>query len=104
MPEHDFPYLQRIYGYYGKTENVENAHLPDDGHDFGYSKRKPVYDFLVRHFGMDDRGLKQADGEYDESGCTVEEEHALYAFGEKGEHLPANAIKGYENLEKLFPD
>jgi len=102
MPEHDFPYLRRMYGYYGKTENVENAHLPDDGHDFGYSKRKPVYDFLARHFGLDDRGIKQADGEYDESGCTVEEERALYAFGAKGERLPANAIKGYENLEKLL--
>lgn len=104
MPEHDFPYLQKMYGYYGKTEWVENVHLPEDGHDFGYSKRKPVYDFLVKHFGLDNKGLKNAAGDYDESRCVLEEETALYTFGPNGEQLPAHAIHGYENLEKLFED
>lgn len=104
MPQHDFPYLQKIYGYYGKTELVENVHLPDDGHDFGYSKRKPVYDFISKHFGLDTKGLKNAAGDYDESGCVIEEEKALYAFGPNGENLPSNAIQGYENLEQLFKD
>lgn len=102
MPEHDFPYLQKIYGYYGHIGNVANVHLPSDGHDFGYSKRKPVYDFVIRHFGISDKGLKKADGNYDESGCTIEEEEKLYTFGAKGALLPENAIHGYENLEKLF--
>lgn len=102
MPEHDFPYLQTIYGYYGKADLVKNIHLPEDAHDFGYSKRKPVYDFISKHFNLDTKGLKDAAGDYDESGCIIEEETALYAFGPHGENLPSNAIKGYENLEKLF--
>ncbi len=102
MPEHDFPYLQKIYGYYGNSGNIENVHLPDDGHDFGYSKRKPVYDFVIKHFGISDGGLKKTDGNYDESECTIEEEEMLYTFGKKGELLPKNAIIGYENLEKIF--
>ncbi|WP_437919047.1 alpha/beta hydrolase family protein [Sphingobacterium sp. LRF_L2] len=102
MPEHDFPYLQKMYGYYGKAEYVENVHLPNDGHDFGYSKRKPVYEFLVKHFGLNNRFVKKENGEYDESNCTIEDEKALYSFGMHGEHLPANALHGYENLEKLF--
>lgn len=102
MPQHDFPYLQKIYGYYRKTECVENVHLPEDGHDFGYSKRKPVYDFISRHFRLDTSRLKNAAGDYDESGCVIEEEKTLYAFGPNGELLPSNAIQGYENLEKLF--
>src|SRR5690606_8015551 len=104
MPEHDFPYLQKIYAYYGKADYVENVHLPEDGHDFGYSKRKPVYDFITKHFRLDTQGLKNAAGDYDESRCVIEEETALYAFGPNGENLPSNAIKGYENLEKLFKD
>lgn len=104
MPEHDFPYLQKIYAYYGKADYVENVHLPEDGHDFGYSKRKPVYDFITKHFRLDTQGLKNAAGDYDESRCVIEEETALYAFGPHGENLPSNAIKGYENLEKLFKD
>lgn len=104
MPEHDFPHIRKVYGYYGKEELVENVHLSEEGHDFGYSKRKPVYDFVVKHFNLNVKGLKNEAGDYDESGCVIEEETALFAFGPKGENLPANAIHGYENLEKLFKD
>jgi len=103
MPEHDFPYLQRMYTYYGKRDFVEHVHLPQDGHDFGFSKRKPVYDFLMKHFDLDEKAVKDAQGNYDEGKCTIEKEQDLYVFGENGERLPANALKGYENLKKLFP-
>ncbi|MEH6306884.1 acetylxylan esterase [Olivibacter sp. CPCC 100613] len=102
MPEHDFGYLQNIYNYYGKLQQIANVHLPQDGHDFGFSKRKPVYDFMIKHFDLDEKAVKDKQGNYDESKCTIEEEKALYVFGENGEKLPANALKGYENLEKLF--
>ena len=102
MPQHDFLYLQKIYGFYGKRDNVKNVHLPEDGHDFGYSKRKPVYDFLIEYFRLNPKGLKKADGNYDESSVTIEKMEALYTFGPNGEKLPKNAIHGYENLEKLF--
>lgn len=95
MPEHDFPYLQKMYGYYGKTAQVENVHLPEEGHDFGISKRKAVYQFMTKYLGLDA-------GKIDESKCTIEPETALYVFGEKGERLPANAIKGFAALEALF--
>lgn len=102
MPEHDFKYLQRIYSFYQKEQNVENVHLPNDGHDFGYSKRKPVYDFLSKHFNLNTSSLKDKDGNYDESKCKIENKEELYAFGKNGENLPKNAIIGFENLEKLF--
>ena len=57
---------------------------------------------MSKHFRLDTKGLKNVTGEYDESGCVIEEETALYAFGRNGEKLPSNAIKGYENLKKLF--
>lgn len=102
MPQHDFPYLQKIYGFYGKKDKVRNVHLPEDGHDFGYSKRKPVYDFLIEHFKLNPKSLKNGNGNYDESSVTIEKMDALYTFGPNGEKLPKNAIRGYENLEKLF--
>jgi sugar phosphate isomerase/epimerase len=94
VPQIEFPYLQKMYGYYGKQSLVKNVHLPDEGHDFGFSKRKPLYDFLAEHFKLDNR--------IDETKVTIEEESALYVFGKNGEKLPANAIKGFENLQKLF--
>ena len=93
MPEHDFPYLQKIYSYYQKTDNVSNVHLPAEGHDFGISKRKAVYTFMAKYLGLD---LQAAD----ESKITIEQPSAMYVFGEKGEQLPANAIHGFAQLEK----
>nr|WP_121274178.1 acetylxylan esterase [Pedobacter schmidteae] len=102
MPEHDMPFLKKIYGYYGHSSLVQNVHLPDEGHDFGPSKRKALYDFLAEQFKLDAARVKDKNGKYDESRCTIEKEPAMYVFGDKGERLPANAIKGFEQLEKVF--
>ncbi len=102
MPETDFPYLQKMYSYYGATANIENVHLPNDKHDYGLSKREPMYSFIAKHFNLNLKAITGADGKIDESKCVVEEESLLYTFGKNGELLPANAIKGYDALEKLF--
>ncbi len=102
MPEHDFPYLQKMYSWYGKKENVENVHLPDEKHDFGINKRIAVYKFMAKHLGLNLKAIQDETGKLDESKITIEPEKALYVFGDKGERLPSHAIKGFENLEKLW--
>jgi sugar phosphate isomerase/epimerase len=102
MPEHDFPYLQKMYSWYDKKENVVNVHLPDEKHDFGINKRIAVYEFMAKQLGLNLKTIQNAQGKIDESAITIEPESALYVFGEKGEKLPAHAIKGFENLEKVF--
>jgi len=101
-PEHDFLYLQRMYSLYGKQEQVTNVHLPDEKHDFGISKRTAVYEFMAKQLGLSLSAIQDADGKTDESKITIEPEKSLYVFGDNGEKLPAHAIKGFENLEKLF--
>lgn len=53
VPELEYPYLQTIYGYYGAKDKVGNRHYPQEGHDFGYNKRKAVYDFFADVFTLD---------------------------------------------------
>ena len=101
-PQHDFPYLQKMYGYYGAANKVENVHLPNEKHDFGPNKRIALYDFLVKNFKLNPASVKDKTGKYDEQKVTIEPEKALYVFGDKGEKLPKNAIIGYDQLEKLF--
>jgi hypothetical protein len=102
VPENEFPFVQRIYGFYDKKDFVENAHLANDKHDYGFSKRKPMYAFIAKHFGLDASKIKNASGEFDESSITIENENALKVFGDKGEKLPANAVKGFDNVTKVF--
>ncbi len=102
MPEHDFPYLQKMYEWYGKKMNVENVHLPEEKHDFGINKRTAVYQFMAKHLALDMKSIQDKEGEIDESGITIEKDTAMYVFGKKGELLPSHAIKGFENLQRVF--
>lgn len=69
-PELEYPYLQRIYGFYGATDKVSNIHLPKERHDFGDNKRNAVYKFFIDTFKLDASKL-------DESKVTIEDENAL---------------------------
>ena len=53
VPTLEFPYLQRIYEFYGAKDKVRNVHLPKERHDFGKNKRQAVYDFFIDVFGLD---------------------------------------------------
>ena len=104
MPEHDFPYLQKMYSWYGKKEDVQNVHLPNDKHDFGITKRAPLYAFMAKYLNLNIKAIQNDSGRIDESKITIEKAEAMYVFGDKGALLPARAIKGFENLEKVFAD
>jgi len=102
MPEHDFLYLQKMYSWYGKKGSVENVHLPAEKHDFGINKRTAVYKFMAKWLGLNIKAISNASGKIDESKITIEPEQSLYVFGANGELLPAHAVKGFDNLEKIF--
>lgn len=102
VPKIEFPYLQKIYGYYNKSAKVKNIHLPTEGHDYGFSKRKVIYAFLAEHLQLNLNRIKNIWGEIDESPCSIEEESKLYVFGKNGEALPQHAIKGIEELRRLI--
>ena len=98
VPEVEFPFLKKIYGFYQQENQVENNHFPSEGHDYGLSKRLASYQFLAKHFQLDLKKVQNNEGKIDESTCTIEPFPALYVFGEKGERLPANAVKKFEDI------
>jgi len=53
VPELEFPYLQRVYGFYGAQDKVRNVHLANERHDFGPNKRSAVYEFFADVFALD---------------------------------------------------
>jgi hypothetical protein len=102
VPELEFPFIQRTYGLYGKKDLVENAHFPQEGHDFGVSKRMALYPFMAKYLGLDLNKVKNAKGEIDESTCVMEPKEKMFVFGDKGEKLPKNALKDINKLYEMF--
>jgi hypothetical protein len=102
MPEHDLPYLQKMYGMYNRKERIENVHLPTEKHDFGINKRTPVYYFMAKYLNLNLKAIQDAAGSIDESTITIEKESDMYVFGDKGQLLPPHAIRGFAQLEKVF--
>jgi sugar phosphate isomerase/epimerase/dienelactone hydrolase len=104
MPGHDFPYLQKMYSWYGKKEDVQNVHLPNDKHDFGITKRVPLYEFMAKYLNLNMKAMQNDSGRIDESKINIEKMEDMYVFGDKGQLLPKHAVMGFDNLEKLFSD
>ena len=93
VPELEYPYLQRVYGFYNATEQLSNVHLADEGHDFGPNKRKAVYGFFARYFK-----LKATSA--DESGITIEPKEMMQSFGGQVDNLPANAVRSLKEVDQ----
>lgn len=101
VPVIEYPYLKKVYGLYGKPENVENVHLATEGHDYGISKRMAMYDFMARHLDLNINTVKDKTGKVDESKVTIENFEAQLVFGKDGK-LPATAVKGTDAIRKVL--
>jgi hypothetical protein len=81
-----------VYTLYGALDQVENTHLPNEGHDYGPSKREAMYRFMAKHLRLNLQ-LDESD--------TVTDPAVLHVF--TAEHpRPRYALKnGDEVLAEL---
>jgi hypothetical protein len=86
-PDVEFPYIRNVYKLFGAGDKVANAHFAEEGHDYGASKRRPVYEFFAKHFELNLGAVR------DEKGIVVEEKEKLHVF-DKGHPRPDYALKG----------
>jgi dienelactone hydrolase len=92
-PQVELPHIRNVYRLYGAESRVENHHLHEEGHDYGYSKRLGAYKFLAKHLGLSLDKVTKSDGSIDESFVVIEKEEDMYVFNE--EHpRPAHAVSG----------
>ncbi|MDA8757936.1 acetylxylan esterase [Flavobacteriaceae bacterium] len=102
-PKVEFPYIQKVYQVMGKSNSVENIHLPNEKHDYGYSKRIAAYAFLSKHLKLDlDKTTKE--NNFEEDFIKILSPDQLRVFSPENPR-PDNAFKNeYEVLKFLqFP-
>jgi hypothetical protein len=97
----EFPHMQHIYALYGKKQNIEHVHLPDEKHDYGPSKRNAMYPFLAKHLGLDLKKVQGRDGLVDETLSKVIEQKDLEVFND-AHPRPASAVTGDEAVLSLL--
>ncbi len=98
-PAVEFPFANSIYKLYGKESLVENAHFPNEVHDYGKNKRLAVYEFFAKHLGLDIAAVKDKNGNVTEDFVTIIERKDLEYF--KPEEL-AGLIKGEQVYNVLL--
>ncbi len=99
VPKIEFPFLQKIYGYYGAETQVANVHLPDEKHDYGPSKRAALYRFAAEKFGLNLSAAQSTDGAIDESRVTTEKPAQLRVFTAKYP-IPHHALHDVASIQK----
>ena len=90
-PEVEFPYIKNVYRLCGAEASVENIHLPNEGHDYGRSKRMGAYKFLARHLGLSLDAVTMPDGSIDEDSVVIEKQQDLLVF-DANHPRPAHAV------------
>ncbi|MDA7667547.1 acetylxylan esterase [bacterium] len=92
-PKVEFPFIQKIYGRYGKESQLENVHLPDEDHGYQFPKRQAMYPFMVKHLNLSDVGVRNTStGIYDESATVIEKPSQMRVFASLNE-MPPHALK-----------
>ena len=100
-PNVEFPFIQNIYGLYGKRDLVQNVHLPDEKHDYGPSKRNAMYAFMAKQLSLDLKAVTNSQGVIDENPSKLLDQKDLEVFN--AEHpRPTNSVMGDEAVMKLL--
>ncbi len=83
VPEVEYPYIKNIYSLFGTQQNVQYAHFEDEVHDYGPSKRKPMYEFLAKHLSLDLSRILDQDGLINEGFVQLLDTTSLKVFPDR---------------------
>lgn len=104
-PMVEIPYLKKIYDAYELPHLLNHAHFPAERHDYGFSKRAVMYNFLQKHLDLEVDGVlfNKDTGQFDESFIRLLPEDALRVF-DAAYPRPADALEGDEEVIAAFSD
>jgi len=90
-PNVEYPYIRNVYQLFDAADKVEYLHLPEEGHDYGLSKRLGAYQFLAKHLGLSLAAVSGPEGRITEDFVVLEPKDSLYVFNQNHPR-PAHAL------------
>ncbi|WP_242094559.1 alpha/beta hydrolase family protein [Aestuariivivens sediminicola] len=91
-PQIEYPYIRRVYERYQAEHKLEHVHFPTEQHDYGYSKRTAVYNFMAHHLKLNSKAIPYDKG-YNEDFVTVLPREELLLFNSRNPR-PENLWQG----------
>ena len=98
-PEIEFPFIREIYQLYGAEDQVAHTYIPDEGHDYGFTKRAAMYPFMARHLELNLSAIRDTAGAIDESKITVEDPILMRSFPGSWA-IPANGLGTEQEIQR----
>jgi len=95
--EVEYPFMQYIYGLYGKEKNVAHVHLPDEVHDYGINKRLAMYPFMAKHLKLKLKNIQDDMGKISESEVVIEDYEKFKMFNDNYP-LPDHIVKSNDKV------
>jgi hypothetical protein len=89
-----------VYALYDAEHKVENTHLAGEKHDYGYSKRVIMYNFMAHHLGLNLGAIPYKNG-YREDFVTLLSQEQLKVFGDLYNFPVGTLIGDAEVMEYL---
>jgi dienelactone hydrolase len=99
-PRIEYPYIQNVYALYDAEHKVENVHLAGEKHDYGYSKRVIMYNFMAHQLKLNIGSIPYNNG-YMEDFVTLLSQEQLKVFS-KENPIPPGALEGNEAVIKYL--
>ena len=93
----EYPFMQHIYGLYGKKKNVGHVHLPDEVHDYGINKRLAMYPFMARHLKLNLKAIQDSDGNITEEKVNIEA-YGKFRIFNNSYPLPDHIVKSNDEV------
>jgi dienelactone hydrolase len=90
-PNVEYPYIRNVYQLFDAADKVEYLHLPQEGHDYGRSKRIGAYKFLSKHLGLCLAEVIDDSGSINEEFVVIEPKDRLYVF-DRNHSRPAYVV------------
>lgn len=100
-PTVEYPFMQKIYGLYGKQALVANKHFAEEKHDYGPSKRAALYPFFANYLKLDLKAIQGKNGKIDESFVRIFSPEELSVFDAKHPR-PQNYISDDKTISALL--
>ena len=95
VPWQEFPFMRDIYALFGAGPQIENKHIAGESHDYGPTKRDPVYRFFAKHLHLRLESVLHPDGSINEAANTIEPREAMLSF-DTNHPLPEHALQGWD--------